>query len=370
MRGVIAPESANDAKDGGDLITTLLLGFPQGASTALFIVALLALGVVPGPDMVKNHLDIIFSAVWLEGISGIMGTLIGFLLANQLAKLAQVRYSLMVPLILSFILMGALTANRDPLDLLAVLFFGVIGFFMRRFGYPRPALILGLVLGILMERYLYRSMMSYGFSWLLRPSVMLLLVLATVSFIFSLPKRAKKESQAESLLGSTISGKNLAVRLRPEAIFTLLLLGVFLAAIAAGLQWPLIAKLMPVYVAAIPGALFVLAQLFRDLTGRQAGEEPSSKGGDMDEVYDSGGLDFRTEVKRTMAFFGWTAGGATAVWLLGIVIALPLLILFYSLIEQERWGVSLLTAAGGFAFLWGLIEHIMDMQWPPGFLFQ
>ncbi|MGH7844824.1 MAG: tripartite tricarboxylate transporter permease, partial [Candidatus Binatia bacterium] len=104
VRGVIAPESANDAKDGGDMVTTLLLGFPQGTSTALLIVALLAMGFVPGPEMVRKNADIIYSCVWIMGIAGITGTLIGFVLSNPLAKLAQVRYSLMVPLILTFIL--------------------------------------------------------------------------------------------------------------------------------------------------------------------------------------------------------------------------------------------------------------------------
>ena len=167
VRGVIAPESANDAKDGGDLVTTLLLGFPQGVSTALFIVALLAWGYLPGPEMIKKNPEMIYSVVWIQGIAGITGTLIGFGLSNQLAKLAQVRYSVMVPIIFIFVLMGAFSVTRDPADLLAVVGFGIFGYFMRRFGYPRPALILGLVLGSLMERYLYRSMASYGFTWLI-----------------------------------------------------------------------------------------------------------------------------------------------------------------------------------------------------------
>ena len=191
VRGVIAPESANDAKDGGDLVTTLLLGFPQGVSTALFIVALLAWGFLPGPEMIKKNPEMIYSVVWIQGIAGITGTLIGFGLSNQLAKLAQVRYSVMVPIIFIFVLMGAFSVTRDPADLLAVVGFGIFGYFMRRFGYPRPALILGLVLGSLMERYLYRSMMSYGFTWLSRPAVIVLLVLAATSFFFAVRGRMK-----------------------------------------------------------------------------------------------------------------------------------------------------------------------------------
>ncbi|MBI2988141.1 MAG: tripartite tricarboxylate transporter permease [Deltaproteobacteria bacterium] len=203
VRGVIAPESANDAKDGGDLITTLLLGFPQGVSTALFIVALLSWGFLPGPEMVKKNADIVYSVVWIQGISGIIGTLIGFVLAGQLAKLAEVRYTLMVPIIFIFVLMGAFSVNRDPVDLLVVVAFGILGYFMRRFGYPRPAMILGLVLGDLMEKYLYRSVASYGFSWLGRPAVIVLLILAATSFVFTL--RGRLESKARSPLGGAMA---------------------------------------------------------------------------------------------------------------------------------------------------------------------
>jgi len=210
VRGVIAPESANDAKDGGDLVTTLLLGFPQGVVTALFIVALLAWGYLPGPEMVKKNVDVIYSVVWLQGIAGITGTLIGFFLAAQLAKLAEVRYTFMVPIMFIFILMGAFSVNRDPTDLLVVVAFGILGYFMRRFAYPRPAMILGLVLGDLMEKYLYRSVASYGFSWLARPAVVVLLILASTSFVFTLRGRlrAKQKASSSPLSGALVGAQD------------------------------------------------------------------------------------------------------------------------------------------------------------------
>jgi TctA family transporter len=205
VRGVIAPESANDAKDGGDLVTTLLLGFPQGVATALFIVALLSWGFLPGPEMVKKNLDMIYSIVWIQGLAGIIGTLIGFVLSKELAKLAEVRYTFMVPIILTFVLLGAFGVNRDPLDLLVVVAFGFLGYFMKRFGYPRPALILGLVLGDLMEKYLYRSMASYGFSWLTRPGVIVLLIVTAVSLTVTLRGRHKGKSGGQTVLGGAMT---------------------------------------------------------------------------------------------------------------------------------------------------------------------
>src|SRR5262249_41848095 len=154
VRGGIAPESANDAKDGGDLVTTLVMGISLGGVMDLVFVALVALGYGAGPEMLKKNPEVIFSVVWIQGMSGIIGTLVGFVLAAQLAKLAEVRYTFMVPLMFIFILMGAFSVNRDPIDLLVVITFGILGYFMRRFGYPRRAMLLGWAVGCLMEKSL------------------------------------------------------------------------------------------------------------------------------------------------------------------------------------------------------------------------
>jgi TctA family transporter len=99
--------------------------------------------------------------------------------------------------------MGAFSVTRDAVDLLMVVAFGIFGYGMRRFGYPRPAMILGLVLGNLMERYLYRSMASYGFTWLMRPAVMVLLILAATSFFFAVRGRMRSAARP-AVSGGTV----------------------------------------------------------------------------------------------------------------------------------------------------------------------
>ena len=150
---------------------------------------------------------------------------------------------------------------------------------------------------------------------------------------------------------------------------TLFFVVVFLVAVWLGWEWPFIAKLMPVYVAALPGLFLAVVQLYRDLTGWEGRQ--SNKGGsiDMDEVFMTG-LDSRTEQRRTTMFFAWFIGGALAIWLLGIVIALPLLALLYALVEgRERWTVSLLMAGCTFLLIWGLFEYVLEMRWPHGLFF-
>jgi hypothetical protein len=153
-----------------------------------------------------------------------------------------------------------------------------------------------------------------------------------------------------------------------KADLTLFFLVVFLVAAVYGWEWPNIAKIMPVYVAAIPGLVLVLVQIYRDATAWE--QRKGSKGGamHMDEVSDVQ-LDSATELKRTLAFFGWVVGGALGIWLLGLVIALPLLVFLYTLLEgKERWYTALFAAALTYALVWGLFEYMLETRWPPGLL--
>jgi hypothetical protein len=113
--------------------------------------------------------------------------------------------------------------------------------------------------------------------------------------------------------------------------FALFLWIIFVVAAVSGWDWPNIAKIMPVYVAAIPGFIMVSIQLVREMTGWETSK--NTAGMDMDQVSDSQ-LDKVTERRRTLVFFAWFIGGALGIWLLGIVITLPLLV--FSLRARRR----------------------------------
>jgi hypothetical protein len=153
-----------------------------------------------------------------------------------------------------------------------------------------------------------------------------------------------------------------------KADLTLFFLVIFLVAAVVGWEWPNIAKIMPVYVAAIPGLILVIVQLYRDATGWERSGNRASGAMDMDEVSDVQ-LDKATELRRTLMYFGWLIGGALGIWLLGLVIALPLLVFLYALIEgKEKWYVALIAAACTYALVWGLFEYMLETRWPPGAL--
>jgi hypothetical protein len=123
---------------------------------------------------------------------------------------------------------------------------------------------------------------------------------------------------------------------------------------------------MPVYVAAIPGMILVLVQLYREVTDWES--RRSASGIDMDEVSDVK-LDQKTELWRTVSFFGWFIGGAFGIWLLGIVITLPFLVFLYALIEgKEKWFTAVVMGACTYLLIWGLFEYMLETRWPPGIL--
>jgi hypothetical protein len=153
-----------------------------------------------------------------------------------------------------------------------------------------------------------------------------------------------------------------------KANFTLFLTAIFLGGIWWGWEWPYIAKLMPIYVAAIPGLILVLVQLGREATGWEKRRGSQAEGIEMDDTYKAL-ADKRSELLRTLAFFGWFIGGAAGIWLLGIVIALPVLVFLYMLIEgRERLVPTFVMTACTYGIIWGLFEYTLEMRWPPGLL--
>jgi hypothetical protein len=143
---------------------------------------------------------------------------------------------------------------------------------------------------------------------------------------------------------------------------------VFLIAIWSGWDWPYIAKLMPIYVAAIPGLILVSIQLYRDATDWESRQTSKGRGLEMDLGYDVK-LEKGVELRRTLAFFGWFIAGALGIWLFGIVIALPVLVSLYAFVDgKERWYTSLAIGACTYLIVWGFFEYMLDARWPPGIL--
>jgi len=184
IRGVIAAESSNNSKEAGDYIPTLAFGIPGGTSTALILTALIAVGINPGPEMLTTQLNLTFAVVWTLTIANIIAVAICLAFIKPISRMCFMPFYSLVPMILVFVFIGAFAANRSNLDLIALLGFSFLGFIMRRHGWPRSPLILGLVLGDKMENYLWLSYGRFGFEWLTRPGVIIIAALVVLSLCY------------------------------------------------------------------------------------------------------------------------------------------------------------------------------------------
>ena len=175
VRGVLGPGAANNSTLGGSLITTIAFGVPASVVMAILLGAFIIQGIVPGPDMLlpppKGKLDLTYSFVWVIILSNMITVAICFLFLKPLAKVTQVRGSIIIPLILILIYLGAFAEKNAFEDMIVVLFFGALGWVMEKMEWPRPPVLLGLVLGPLAENRLFLSTDNYGLAWTSRPGV-------------------------------------------------------------------------------------------------------------------------------------------------------------------------------------------------------
>ena len=201
VRGVLGPGAANNSTLGGSLITTIAFGVPASVVMAILLGAFIIQGIVPGPDMLipppKGKLDLTFSFVWVIIISNFITVAVCFLFLNTLAKVTQVRGSLIIPLILLLIYLGAFAEKNAFEDMIIVLLFGGLGWVMEKLKWPRPPVLLGLVLGPLAENRLFLATDNYGLAWTWRPGVLIIFAVTLVGILYPLikKKREKKATQ-------------------------------------------------------------------------------------------------------------------------------------------------------------------------------
>jgi putative tricarboxylic transport membrane protein len=151
IRGVLAPEAANDAKDGGSLIPTLAFGIPGNAATAVLLAVFTIHGITPGRAMLNDDLPLVFALIWSLFFSNWLTSIVGLAMVNPLSRLGEVRGILLAPAVFALAAAGAYLQNDRWADVAVALVFGLSGFLLSRSGWPRVPLVMGLVLGSLFE---------------------------------------------------------------------------------------------------------------------------------------------------------------------------------------------------------------------------
>ncbi len=361
IRGVIGPESSNNAKEGGGLVPTLIFGIPGSGSMAVFIGGLILLGYQAGPQMIRNDLDITYTVVWSLALANVVGAGLCIFLSGGIARLTTIRFPLLVPFLFMVIAFAAFQSKQTLWDLGALVAIGLLGIFMRRFDWSRPAFLIGFVLADQAEVYTYQAaqiasikqrtggleaMLSYLFS----PVGLVLIAIIVVSVWLGVRQSSVlHEDDPEDEHGTK----------RAPVLFTLFV-ALFLATVFTDSMMIDVFndRVFPATVSgfALLGSLILLAQM------RFA---PESHTIFNDHEYHGDDAKADAGLWRSLA---WFVSLLVLTALFGFVIALSLFfILFLRLREKLPWKNILIMMTSGVGFLI-FLAGVLNRDFPPGLL--
>jgi TctA family transporter len=373
VRGVLGPGAANNSTLGGSLITTIAFGVPASVIMAILLGAFIIQGIVPGPDMLvpppKGHLDLTYSFVWVIIISNVITVGICFLFLKPLAKVTQVRGGIIIPIILVLIYLGAFAEKNAFEDMVIVIFFGALGWVMEKLEWPRPPVLLGLVLGPLAENRLFLSTDNYGLAWMHRPSVIVIFALTLFGIFYPIIKerrqaKEKAESEAETKAAGAEPSRHV-MHFGADAWFTLVTIVLLALALWQSRNFGYRAGLFP-WAIGTPTLMLAIGQFVRDLYGKK-----KKKVAEFAEAEITGEPEVSPEVarKRTIAIIIWTIGFFVAIWFLGFSYAVPLTILLYlKFAGKESWLITASVTFCSWLFYWSLFEKMLNVPFPEGLL--
>jgi len=372
VRGVIGPESSNNAKEGGGLVPTLLFGIPGSGSMAIFIgaLALLGNGIDVGPMLLENNLDFTYSIVWLLALANVIGTVLCIALSGGISKLTNIRFALLAPFIFMVISFAAFQSGQDLMDLVVLFGIGFLGIMMRRFDWSRPAFLIGFVLATPVENYSnnatqianirFRAGWENGLSYVFSPIVMILLALTIVSVVVGL--RQAKNILAE---GEVPSGGK-----RAPLVFLLVIIGFIgyaLFNVGSIPDYAATDRVFPFFVASISmiGALILLIQMML---------APETHIIFADREKSSEAAESEFALWPTLAWFAFLL---ILTSLTGFIIALAVfLVSFLKIRAGLNWVKTALLSGFGIAFMlamaWvlnrdfpaGVLQSYVNLQWP------
>ncbi len=362
IRGVIGPESSNNAKEGGGLVPTLLFGIPGSGSMAVFLAGMVLLGIEAGPQMIKNDLPLTYSIVWSLALANVLGAGLAIILSGQIAKLTTIRFTLVAPFLLTLIAFTAFQSKQTLWDLVAIVLIGVLGLYMKRFDWSRPAFLIGFVLSDQAEVYTYQVTqlvslradidgMGAAVSYLFSPTGIVILLITAISIWFGSRMSIGKGSET---LGHPGYQK------LPGLMFT-----GFVAVIVTWVFFDVVTidnltdKVFPLSVSCLAiAALFILLVKMICLPAVTTNPLVSDEEQLEDDPADHGVF---TTLSWLLLILAITA-------LAGFVIGLiTFFILFMRIRAQVSWRLTAILTASGVVFLLAL-AHILNRDFPPGLL--
>ena len=346
IRGVIGPESANNSVEAGDFIPTLLFSVPGGAPAAILLGALFFYGIQPGPRMVQENLDLIFTIIWSFAIANTIGAGLCFLLSPALARLTWIPFARLAPAVVITIFFGAFQSTQHFGDIYAMLALGALGWLMKQLGWPRAPFLVGFVLTKPTEQYLWLSISRYDFEWLLRPGVLALGLLLLASIVWIVRGRlANKDIPAEESSEAVLLGKV------PSVLFAFAVLVVVAAALYEAQDFPHLGAIFPM-AATIPAIFMAAAQIVLEVRADTPAPAPETR---KKTKLALGYLFFLLLYLLLILLFGF--GIATALFTFGFL---------YGWVRMQWLHASIYTVAMVGVTL--LMSWLLNLYWPEGML--
>lgn len=371
VRGVIAPESSNNAKEGGALIPTLLFGIPGSGSMAVFLGGMVLIGIEPGPSMVTTNLDITYTIVWSLAIANVVGAGLCLFLSKWVAKITTIPYALMAPFMITVICFAAFQATRDLSDLVMLLAIGVLGVLMKRFDWPRPAFLIGFVLANGMETYLYQGIQFYGTGFLAKPGVLIIGVITIISIYFAARHSSGSDDDESSTESSSRAKPLRATNLGPQTLFAGAICLVFAYGLYDAFQKSWLGGVFTGGVSAI--MLVVSSIVLFKLATRQVDDAVNFD----NEV--TAGYQGDQSVASPLHYVYWIAGLIGTCYFVGFLIAITIFFVAFLLIKARasilRTAILTTSAVVFMATLAnvmvldlprGLLQDAIEMPWPLG----
>jgi len=352
VRGVIAPESANNAKEGGALIPTLIFGIPGSGSMAILLGGFILIGIEPGVEMMTENLHLVYLMVWSVALANVMGAGTCVILSSQIAKLTTIRYTLLAPFMFGLIFFAAFQATRDWGDLIALMILGTLGVYMKRFGWPRPALLIGFVLADKVEEGVYHTLTVYGLKFLERPIVLVLIAL----IVFSIYAAAKYKPNQPKMEHNGVHGPERKI---PQFVFLMALITFSVTLFLDALSYQFLTSFYPQFVA-VGGLCFMIPLAI--LTWFK--KEPSTVFQDEERG------DFGQDVDSRSAehYLFWLIGMLLGSALFGFVLGSAGFIYVFVRVKAGLSHFYCAVCAGAFFFFLALLSHFLTLFYPEGLL--
>ncbi|MGE0004542.1 MAG: tripartite tricarboxylate transporter permease [Parvibaculaceae bacterium] len=192
VEGVIAPETANNSKEGGALLPTLYFGIPGSSGMAILLGAFVMLGIKPGPGLVNDDTGLVWTLVWTLAIANILAVLLLLAAAPWLSRIASLRIGLLIPFVIVLSLLGSYLGAGAWQNFVLVLALGALGWLFKKYEWPRPPFVIGIVLGPVAENSFHKAMALWGPGFLLRPLSLVLLAIIIASIALHIMRSRRK----------------------------------------------------------------------------------------------------------------------------------------------------------------------------------